>query len=133
MSETETFSDPASEVASASAQPIPRAQAPCSACGSNLGSPDRVIGAQPSSRYVYALGRVEARYPSLSVEKEFAQAARRAETVGLTDPYVLAKLLSAKTNRYLARSVCWILTIEGIETYVLTPRDSDDLDMLIAS
>ena len=45
----------------------------------------------------------------------------------------MAKLLGAKENRYLARRVCWILTIEGIETYVLNPRDSDDLDMLIGA
>jgi hypothetical protein len=36
--------------------------------------------------YVYALGRVEPRIPHLSVEKEFAQATGRAQTVGLTDP-----------------------------------------------
>src|SRR5262249_46464408 len=110
--------------------------APCAACGSssnNLGAPESAAGALRQGRYVYALGRVEARYPSLSIEKEFAQAAGRAETVGLTDPEVLAKLLSIKENRYLARSVCWILTIKGIEAYVLTPRDSDDLDMLVAS
>jgi cyclic patellamide precursor peptide PatG len=136
MSDTGTFSDPATDLTAPSPQPMQRASAPCSACGMTAGhpgEPERSTGAQPTRRYVYTLGRVEARYPSLSVEKEFAQAAGRAETIGLTDPEVLAKLLSAKQNRYLARSVCWILTIEGIEAYVLMPRDSDDLDMLIES
>jgi len=108
-----------------------RAAAPCAACGTAAN--DLSARELPSGRYVYALGRVEARYPNLSVEKEFAQAAGRAETVGLTEPEVLAKLLGAKENRYLARRVCWILTIEGIETYVLNARDSDDLDMLIGA
>jgi hypothetical protein len=39
--------------------------------------------------YVYALGRIEPRFPRLSVEKEFAQATGRAETVNLTDRQVL--------------------------------------------
>jgi PatG Domain len=36
-----------------------------------------------TSAYVYALGRIEPRFPRLSVEKEYAQAAGRAETAGL--------------------------------------------------
>src|SRR6266478_4567609 len=136
MSDIEKTADLLPGVAAPATGMQRRGPAPCAACGStpdNPGVPESPTSALLQGRYVYALGHVEARYPSLSVEKEFAQAAGRAETVGLTDPEVLAKLLSAKTNRYLARSVCWILTIEGIETYVLTPRDSDDLDMLIAS
>ena len=38
-----------------------------------------------TSAYVYALGRIEPRFPRLSVEKEYAQATGRAETAGLTD------------------------------------------------
>jgi PatG Domain len=46
--------------------------------------------------YVYALGRVQPRFPRLSVEKEFAQATGRAETVGLTDREALHKVLSER-------------------------------------
>ena len=53
--------------------------------------------------FVYALGRVEARFPTLAVEKEFAQATGRAETAGLTDRQALHSVLSQKQNRYLAR------------------------------
>ena len=35
--------------------------------------------------YIYAIGRIEARFPRPSVEKEFAQATGRADTPGLTD------------------------------------------------
>lgn len=130
MSESGMPVPPVSEALQAP-RPQGRASSTCSSCGSTENkSTAQDVAAGP---YVYALGRVEARYPNLSVEKEFAQAAGRAETVGLTEPEVLAKLLSAKENRYLARRVCWILTIEGIETYVLHPRDSDDLDMLIGA
>jgi hypothetical protein len=39
--------------------------------------------------YVYAIGRIEPRFPTLSAEKEFAQATGRAETAGLTDRQAL--------------------------------------------
>ena len=51
-------------------------------------SPVRSTGTTTSS-YVYALGRVTPRFPSLAVEKEFAQATGRAETTGLTDRQAL--------------------------------------------
>jgi hypothetical protein len=81
--------------------------------------------------YVYALGRIEPRFPSLAVEKEFAQATGRANTAGLTDRQALQDVLSERSNRYLARMLCWVLTIEGLETYVLIPRDPSDLELLI--
>jgi hypothetical protein len=79
--------------------------------------------------FVYALGRVTPRFPSLAVEKEFAQATGRAETTDLTDREVAQTVLSS--NRYLARQMCWVLTIEGLETYILVPRDPADLDLLL--
>ncbi len=81
--------------------------------------------------FVYAIGRVEPRFPLLSVEKEFAQAAARAETTGLTDRQSMYEVLSKPENRYLARHLCWVLTIEGIETYILAPQDPSDYSVLI--
>ena len=92
--------------------------------------------AAPNSRpqtleYVYAIGRIVPRFPTLSAEKEFAQATGRAETAGLTDRQALHALLSERHNRYLVRQLCWVLTIEGLDTYILTPRDPVDFDMLV--
>jgi len=86
-----------------------------------------------SPQYVYALGRVEPRFPSLAVEKEFAQATGRTGTAGLTDRQSLHAVLSDRPNRYLARQLCWVLTIEGLETYLLRPRDPSDLDLLVGA
>lgn len=69
--------------------------------------------------------------PSLGVEKEFAQAAGRADSAGLTDRETAQAVLSDPANRYLARQLCWVLTIEGIDTYLLIPRDATDLELLI--
>jgi hypothetical protein len=80
-------------------------------------------GGIASSSYVYALGQIEAHFPRLSVEKEVAQATGRAETAGKTDLQAFHQVLSARENRYLARQLCWILTIQALETYILQPRD----------
>jgi hypothetical protein len=65
------------------------------------------------------------------VEKEFAQVIGRAETTGLTDRQALQRVLSQPQNRYLTRQLCWVLTIEGLETYILQPRDPVDFAQLI--
>ena len=86
----------------------------------------------PEQVYVYALGRIEPGFPTLAVEKEFAQVAARAgDTEGLTDRQLIQSLLSKRENRYLARQLCWVFTIEGVETYVLHPRDPVDADLFL--
>jgi hypothetical protein len=86
-----------------------------------------------TSAYVYALGRIEPGFPRLSVEKEYAQATGRAETAGLSDRQALQTILSQPENRYLARQLCYVLTIEGLDTYILQPGDPADLQLLIES
>jgi PatG Domain len=90
-----------------------------------------VRGVQTSPSWVYAIGRIEARFPSISVEKEVAQAVGRAETKGLTDRETLHEVLSKPENAYLVRQLCWVMTIEGLETYLLIPRDSAELRLLV--
>ena len=98
----------------------PVAEAPCPTC----------TGAKALS-YVYAVGRVEARFPNLAAEKEFAQATGRADTAGKTDQQTFHAVLSQRENRYLARQLCWVLTVQGLETYLLQPRDQTDIDLLV--
>jgi hypothetical protein len=83
--------------------------------------------------YVYAIGRIEPRFPRMSVEKEFSQATGRAATAGLTDRQAVQAVLSKRENRYLVRQLCWVVTIEGLETYILAPRDPADFDLLIGA
>jgi hypothetical protein len=80
---------------------------------------------------VYAIGQIEARFPRLSVEKELAQVTGRAETAGQTDQQALYNVLSKPENRYLARQLCWVLAIQGLETYLMLPRDPRDYDRLV--
>ena len=81
--------------------------------------------------FVYAIGRVEARMPSLSTEREFAQATGRETTAGMTDRQAFREVLSRRENRYLVRQLCWVLSIQGLDTYLLQPRDTADYDVLV--
>src|ERR1700730_11974919 len=81
--------------------------------------------------YVYAIGKVEARFPNLAAEKEFAQATGRTETAGKTEQPTFHTVLSKRENRYLVRQLCWVLSIQGLETYLLLPRDPADIDLLV--
>jgi hypothetical protein len=97
-------------------------------CGAAGGMSSNGTGAVS---YVYAIGRVEARFPNLSAEKEFFQATGRADTAGKTDQQAFHTVLSQRENRYLVRQLCWVLTVQGLETYLLQPRDPADIDMLV--
>jgi PatG Domain len=112
------------------ARPAPSSVAPrpCPTCGV---APAANGDAAATPSYVYAIGRIEPRFPRPSVEKEFVQATGRAETAGLTDRQAFQNVLSQRQNRYLTRQLCWVMTIEGLETYILSPRDPGDLDLLV--
>jgi hypothetical protein len=88
-------------------------------------------GSPAAQGFIYALGRIEARYPSPGVEKEFKQVEGRYPSKGKTDREMMQAVLSAPENRYLARQLCWVLTLQGLETYLLAPRDPVDFDLLI--
>ncbi|RPJ33286.1 MAG: hypothetical protein EHM35_10680 [Planctomycetaceae bacterium] len=76
---------------------------------------------------------MEARFPRLSVEKEFAQVTGREDTAGKTDQQVFHEVLSKPENRYLVRQMCWVFSVQGLETYVLQPRNPADFDLLVGA
>ena len=97
-------------------------------CAPDPGGPEGQTGDYP---YVYAIGNIAIRFPSLGVEKEFVQATGRRDTAGLTDQQALQAVLSEPQNRYLTRQVCWVFSIEGLDTYILQPREAADYDQLL--
>jgi glycosyltransferase involved in cell wall biosynthesis len=103
---------------------------PCG-CGSmDNHNPDRTVS---SPSYIYAIGKVVHRFPKRSLEMELAQATGRRvgeETRGLTHEEVVYKALTEASNRYIARQICYVLNIEGLETYILIPNDPLDIDRL---
>lgn len=106
-------------------------QAGCTTCGNSLEATNPNPNGAGTTSYIYAIGRVEARFPTLAAEKEFAQATGRADTTGKTDQQTLHAVLSKRENRYLVRQLCWVFTIQSMETYLLLPRDPADIDLLV--
>lgn len=108
------------------AQAPQTAEKDCPTCGNSGNSFGR-------DAYVYALGKIQPRFSSLSLEKEFLQVAADPEFSGLTGNQLMAKILTKPTHRYLARHLCWVFTIQGIDTYILKPRDVRDYDLFAES
>ncbi|MFF6772561.1 hypothetical protein ACFY8W_03255 [Streptomyces sp. NPDC012637] len=81
--------------------------------------------------YVYALGRVHALFPDLSVQHEYFQAAGAGGRTDSTDAEALYRVLSDPENRYIARQMCFVLSVEGVETHILRPADQTELDELV--
>ncbi|TDO96715.1 hypothetical protein [Marinomonas balearica] len=68
--------------------------------------------------YLYALGRIQAQFPSSSVEKlykevAFQQFGPHAESKSLFE------VLSMPEHLFLAKKMCWVLNIDGTDCYVL--------------
>lgn len=81
--------------------------------------------------FIYAIGRIEPRFPSLGVEKEFVQAVKNGKTANFTDRQVLYEILSQEENHYLARELCFVFTVENIETYILRAATRQELNQLV--
>ena len=123
---------------SSSAQP----QKKCSACSAKS-SPEgsKTSGNEKSENkgtcglkslpYVYVLGQIEARFPNRSIEKEYVQIIERSKSANLEHQQAFYSVLSQPENRYLARKLSWILTMEGVPIYILLPTGPEDLVVLL--
>jgi hypothetical protein len=69
----------------------------------------------------------------LAVEKEFNQAAAQVETQGLTERQRHQTVLSLPQNRYLVRQVCWVFSVQGLETYLVQLGDVGNYELLTSS
>ncbi|NER35331.1 MAG: hypothetical protein F6J93_15220 [Oscillatoria sp. SIO1A7] len=94
------------------------------------------------SGYIYALGTVSARFPSLSLEKEYIQAEAAValeKNLGAMTPrqkmYAVFTYQTPKRKReryrYIAQQMCWLFSIESIESYILQPSTEEQLSELI--
>ncbi|MET9959380.1 hypothetical protein ABZ128_09895 [Streptomyces sp. NPDC006326] len=86
--------------------------------------------APPPPSFVYAIGRLDFRFRDPGVENELAQSMRRTDTEWMTDREALCEVLNQPENRYLTRQLCYVFSIQGVDTYVLVPRDPADFALL---
>ncbi|HMK23551.1 MAG TPA: hypothetical protein VK466_14540 [Terriglobales bacterium] len=94
----------------------------CPTCGAAPAANGAVAAPPPC---IYVIGHIEPRFPLLSIEKEARQAIARGGAAKDTDREVMAKLLRDPANKYLVRRLCWVLSVQGVDTYILMPRDGD--------
>lgn len=114
-------------------QPTPTAPSAVSPAGaispqacSNCGTASAANGGMPVvPPCIYVIGHIEPRFPLLSIEKEARQAMARGAAGKDTDREVMAKVLRDPANKYIVRRLCWVLSVQGVETYILVPRDGD--------
>jgi cyclic patellamide precursor peptide PatG len=102
----------------------------CATCGT---APAASPGAAPSPSYVYAIGNLEARFPTIATEKEFMQIAAQMDSKGMTQQQLLSTVVAKAENRYLLRKLCFVMKIRGLETYIVVPRDPSDYSLLAES
>jgi hypothetical protein len=94
-------------------------------------SPAAAMPQEHHHPYVYAIGRIRALFRDPGVEKEFTQVVGATDTRGLTTNEVLREVLARPENRYLARQMQYVLTIQGVDTYDVVPGYPEDYDKLI--
>jgi len=117
---------------------------------------ERSPGINPAAgeqQYIYTVGRPQASFPSLSVEKEFFQAIPVADVgssgkeFDISDEVSLKQLnldenlqanlygvLSRPENFYIAREMCWhLVNTEGNESYTIIPTSNKRLNDLVTA
>ncbi len=95
------------------------------------GSSSETSHHEQPTQFIYALGSLNPRFPNESVEKEYAQVLKRTDNAGLSDKGALKKLVSTPEFRYLLKQLCWVMSIQGIDTYVVHPSDPFAYDLLV--
>jgi hypothetical protein len=82
---------------------------------------------------VFAVGRLRPRVPTLGLEKEIAQATGRKPTSTKSDDEALCAILTAPENDYLAREVCWVFSVQGVDAFIVKAADATTLKWVLST
>jgi hypothetical protein len=80
---------------------------------------------------VYAIGLLSPQFPSIGVEKEFAQLTAGAHQGDRIEVGLLQQQLANPDNAYLARHLCWVFASSGVDTFTVLPRDDAEVARLV--
>lgn len=89
-------------------------------------------GNKGSLGYIFAIGRIYPAFPSQSIQEEFNYAYQEFKAEGPPNA-LFYQVLSQGQNLYIAQEMCWIVQIQGVDTYIAKPRSDVELYELIAS
>jgi hypothetical protein len=73
-----------------------------------------------AEQYVYAIGRMEVRFPSLGIEREYQQRERQLQDLQRHSRHTRIRAVLEK-NPHLALRVRYVFLIDGTPVYALTP------------
>jgi hypothetical protein len=86
--------------------------------------------AAQAEEFVYVLGRVDVRFPSLGIEREFEQRARRLPAKAREGSRRSVIRRTLEESPHLAAHVCYLLLVGGLPAYVLGPTSPSTRDAL---
>jgi hypothetical protein len=85
--------------------------------------------AAPSEELVYAIGKLDVRFPSIGVEREFQQRKARLGPASEADASRGSQIREVlEANRHLAARMCYILSVGGVPAYIVAPTSSSQRD-----
>ena len=91
------------------------------------------VAAERPYQFVYAIGRLEVRFPSVGVEKEFAQLAGDPRFTGVADLELVIRVLRQPENAYLARHMCWVLVVQGVDAMSVVGGEHQTAELVDAA
>ncbi|RAJ05025.1 hypothetical protein LX64_02179 [Chitinophaga skermanii] len=123
---------PVAEAPIVTQQIIPQSQ-PIASIDPQCGCGGGGEGIQPDNLgYVYAIGNIYPSFPNKSLEEEYMYAYQEFKAQGPPNA-LFYQVLSQGQNLYIAERMCWILSIQGVDSYILTPRSNVELYHFIAA
>lgn len=90
-------------------------------CGGGCG-----CGGNKTMGFVFAIGRLYPTFPNKSLEKEYSYAYEEFRAQGPPNA-LFYQVLSQGQNLYIAQQMCWIMQIDGVDTYIVKPRTDVEL------
>jgi PatG C-terminal/PatG Domain len=84
------------------------------------------------SKYVLAIGSLRVAIPSIAVAREINRLAGSPAKNVVQEP-VPSQLISGSDRKYISRHLCWLLNIEGKDSYLLFSRVPGETEMLLAA
>jgi hypothetical protein len=79
---------------------------------------------------VYAVGRLSSVIPTIGIEKGLAQITAGAHQGDQVEVDLLQRVLSSPDTAWVGRYLCWGFASEGLDTFIVLPRDDADVARL---
>lgn len=85
--------------------------------------------------FIFSIGSLSLRFPSVAIENEFRQRERMTVARGtkLPESVIKRSILVLRENEHLARNICIVQSITGIPAYIVLPATAHVLDQLLSA